>query len=360
VIRRTGLIALVLALACAPSAEDAASDAAAPGSAEAVAARLRLAGRPLDPPLSRPDFVLTDTRGRRFDFRAETAGRLTLLFFGYTSCPDICPVHLANLAQVLRKADPEVRRAVSVVFVGVDPRRDTPERVREFLDRFDEGFIGLTGSKEALRAAQLAAEVPPAAVDREWEGGYSVSHAGWILLVTPDDRAHLRYPFGVRQSEWAHDLDVLARRGWPGADPDAAPRVAVQDAVLTLPLDGTAALYATVVDTDGGGDRLVAVSAPRAGHAMLHRTTTEDGVARMRPVEGGIPVPEGGALRLVPGGPHVMLSGLPDALAPGDTLEVALVFEGAGAVPVRALVVSPEALADRADRVHAGHRAEAP
>lgn len=177
-------------------------------------AELRLAGAPVEEPARKPDFVLTDTRGEPYAFRPETAGRLTLLFFGYTSCPDVCPVHLANLAAALR-GDPEVRRAVEVVFVGVDPERDTPERLRSFLDGFDPSFVGLTGSPEALAAAQRAAGVPEAFVDATWEGGYSVSHAGWILVYTPDGRARLKYPFGTRQKEWAHDLGVLVRRGWP-------------------------------------------------------------------------------------------------------------------------------------------------
>jgi protein SCO1/2 len=185
---------------------------AAPPSAPAP----RWSGVPDQDPPPRPRFVLTDTSGRPFDFHAETEGFLTLLFFGYTSCPDICPVHLAQLAAVLRKLSPEVRQQVKVVFVAVDPARDTRERVRKFLDRFDPRFIGLVGTPEELEAAQVAAGVPPASVDQEWEGGYSVSHAAWITLYTKDNLARLRYPFGTRQIEWAHDLPILVQQGWPG------------------------------------------------------------------------------------------------------------------------------------------------
>lgn len=185
---------------------------------ERVVDRLGLHGVALEHPIEKPDFVLTDTRGEPFAFRSETDGYLTLLFFGYTSCPDICPVHLANLAAVLRRAPPEVRSGVKVVFVGVDPERDTPEQMREWLDAFDRDFVGLTGTPEELAAAQSSAAVPAAVVDREWQGGYSVSHAGWISLFTQDNLGRLRYPFGVRQREWAHDLDVLVREGWPGVE----------------------------------------------------------------------------------------------------------------------------------------------
>lgn len=207
-------VALALALGCAPSGDEPEARSEPRSPAEEVVARLRLAGSPLPEPLAKPELALRDTEGRPFDFRAETDGFLTLLFFGYTSCPDICPVHLANLAAVLAK-DGELRRKVKVVFVGVDAGRDTPERVREFLGRFDSGFVGLTGTAEELERAQASAGVPVAFVDRSWEGGYSVSHAGWIVLFTPDNQARLRYPFGVRQREWAHDLAVLVREGWP-------------------------------------------------------------------------------------------------------------------------------------------------
>lgn len=182
---------------------------------EQVVADLGLHGAVLSPPEERPSFVLTTTEGAAYDFRAETTGRVTLLYFGYTSCPDICPVHFSNIAAALEELPYEVRRKVTVVFVGVDATRDTPEQVREWLDFFDADFIGLTGTPDELEAAQIAAGAPPAYIDEKFEGGYTVAHAAWLLLYTQDDLVHLRYPTGVRQSGWAHDLDVLVREGWP-------------------------------------------------------------------------------------------------------------------------------------------------
>ena len=168
------------------------------------------AGTELSEPWERPDFTLRDTNGQLFAFRSATEGRLTLLFFGYTSCPDICPLHLANLADVLDR--PEMPRPI-VVFVGVDPARDTPTRVRAFLDRFDEDFIGLVGTPEELAAAQEATGVAQAVVQEADEsGGYLVGHASQIIAYTADDLAHVVYPFGVRQQDWVQDLPLLAAR----------------------------------------------------------------------------------------------------------------------------------------------------
>ncbi|MGH7505931.1 MAG: SCO family protein, partial [Longimicrobiales bacterium] len=106
----------------------------------------------LDAPQPRPDFTLRDTGGEPFRFRAETAGTLTLLFFGYTNCPDVCPVHLANLSAVLDRFAYDVRSRVRVVFVTTDPARDSPEKLRAWLDNFDPSFVGLTGTQAEVEA----------------------------------------------------------------------------------------------------------------------------------------------------------------------------------------------------------------
>ncbi len=170
----------------------------------------RLQGVVVEDPTPKPSFVLTDTAGERYDFAARTDGRLTLLFFGYTSCPDICPVQLSQIAEVLQQM-PDVAARTEVVFVGVDWERDTPERIRSYLDRIDPRFVGLTGTPEELRAAQEAAGVPPAFI----EDG-TVAHASWVIAYAPDGLNHAIYPFGTRQATWRNDLPILAAMGEEG------------------------------------------------------------------------------------------------------------------------------------------------
>lgn len=164
---------------------------------------------------ARPDFVLQRTDGRAFDFRAETAGTLTLLFFGYTSCPDVCPATMANLGAVLGRLTSEERRDIRVVFVTTDPARDTGPVLAAWLNGHDPGFIGLLGPTEAIDAAQRAAGVSPAVRDAGAGERYTVSHAAQVIVVSPDDSVHVVYPFGTRQREWADDLPALQRR-WRG------------------------------------------------------------------------------------------------------------------------------------------------
>src|SRR5688500_19129520 len=92
-------------------------------------------GMMLTPPRGKPDFTFTSTTGAPYQFRKETDGRVTLLFFGYTYCPDVCPMHMANISAVLKKLDYADRQRVRVVFVTTDPDRDTPQRLRSWRDQ---------------------------------------------------------------------------------------------------------------------------------------------------------------------------------------------------------------------------------
>ncbi len=169
-----------------------------------------LRGWVMDTPISKPDLKLTDTNGEAFDLEAETDGYLTLLFFGYTYCPDVCPVHMANLSAVFGDLIPEVRDRIKVVFVSTDPERDTPERLRSWLDNFDRAFIGLRGSLDDINAALSSMLLPGVAVIPGEHGSEPlIGHPAAILAFGPDGLARVRYPYGVRQTDWAHDLPML-------------------------------------------------------------------------------------------------------------------------------------------------------
>lgn len=169
-----------------------------------------LRGSVMDTPIPKPALTLTDTHGEEFDLRAETDGYLTLLFFGYTNCPDVCPVHMANLAAVFGDLVPEVRHRIKVVFVTTDPERDTPERLRSWLDNFDPSFIGLRGSVDSINAALAEMLLPGVAVLPAEHGGEPmIGHPAAVIAFSPDGLARVRYPFGVRQMDWAHDLPLL-------------------------------------------------------------------------------------------------------------------------------------------------------
>ncbi len=169
-------------------------------------------GVELSKPARKPSFVLTDTAGDRYDFAEATDGKLTLLYFGYTFCPDICPVHLAQITSVLNR-NPPLRENTEVVFVSIDPERDSPEIIREYLDGFSEDYVGLTGSAQELRIAEEALGVPTAIIGDTSDPDYLVGHASQVFAWAPDGLGYTVYPFGTRQSQWAHDLEILAGMG---------------------------------------------------------------------------------------------------------------------------------------------------
>jgi protein SCO1/2 len=162
--------------------------------------------------LPRPSFTLADTRGQPYDFRAQTDDTVTILLFGYVNCPDVCPVHLTNIATVMRGLPYDVTAKVRVVFITTDPARDTPEKLQAWLANFDPSFIGLRGTPEQVKAIEKSVDVAPSVAGaRDTAGGYEVGHAAQVIAFTRDDSARVVYPFGTRQADWAHDLPLLAQ-----------------------------------------------------------------------------------------------------------------------------------------------------
>jgi protein SCO1/2 len=156
----------------------------------------------LPAPLPLPDFTLIDHQGRAFT-KANVRGDYRLLFFGFTHCPDICPLTLQVLATVrdeLAARAPEL--VPQVVFVSVDPNRDTPERIRAYVTNFDSQFLGVTGSEEALQPLVRALGVTVHKVETNGEH-YNVVHNGTVYLIGPD--AALVGVFGGS----SHDAQVI-------------------------------------------------------------------------------------------------------------------------------------------------------
>ncbi|MFQ5703267.1 MAG: SCO family protein [Gemmatimonadales bacterium] len=169
-----------------------------------------LRGTQLDSALPKPDFSLTATSGQSYEFAPETHGHLTLLLFGYTNCPDVCPIHMANLAAVVHQLPPDIANQIKVVMVSTDPERDSLHVLRKWLDKFDHKFVGLRGSLDEVNTIQRGLGLPPS-VRLSTQTDYDVGHAAQVIAFTRDDSAHVVYPFGTRQSDWAHDLPLLLR-----------------------------------------------------------------------------------------------------------------------------------------------------
>ena len=164
-------------------------------------------GVPLTRERTMPAVVLRTTDGREVDLSTEFLGDPTLLFFGYTSCPDICPVHLATIASAMRESGIG-HDVIDVVFITVDPERDTPERIDEFLANFDRRMVGLTGDIADIEAALAALDLPAAVSTGEDPrgGGDLIGHPAQVIGFDAQGRALRVWPFGARRTDWVVDL----------------------------------------------------------------------------------------------------------------------------------------------------------
>jgi len=142
------------------------------------------------------DFTLTDHNGKQFDSR-DLRGKTVLLFFGFTLCPDICPTTLSKLKKVYGILG-ERSENLQIVFITVDPERDTPEKLQKYLEFFDMGVLGLTGSINEIRAVTDSFHARFDKVEvKDSAAGYLMEHSASTYLI--DKNGKVRYLF--RQSE---------------------------------------------------------------------------------------------------------------------------------------------------------------
>jgi protein SCO1/2 len=168
-----------------------------------------LSGAVLDQPYVVPATPLTDTDGGSYSLTDDTDKRLTLVFFGYTHCPDVCQVVLSTLASAMTRLDEADHEQVDVVFVTTDPQRDTEKVLRNYLDRFDPTFIGLTGPLDSIIDVGRAMAV---AVDQGHKlpsGGYDVTHGTSVLAIDGGDEVPILWTQGTSATQFASDVHQL-------------------------------------------------------------------------------------------------------------------------------------------------------
>lgn len=202
------LVALVMVAACTPTTTTATLHAV-----QDTAERLPgWNGVAVDGTPRMPAQVFTDADGRPYDLRAAMRERPTLLYFGYTHCPDICPVHLANIAAALDTSSVRASQ-LNVVFVTVDPRRDTTEALADYIANFDASFTALRATQDEIDRVVTDLGLPAPVIE---QGGddYTVGHPSHVLAFDRDATARVAYPFGTRQSQWVEDLPRLVREDW--------------------------------------------------------------------------------------------------------------------------------------------------
>jgi protein SCO1/2 len=168
-----------------------------------------LHGALLPKPYRVQDVTLTDTEGGRYSLTGDSTKPLTLVFFGYTHCPDICQLVMADIASAMTRLDGPDRARVGMLFVTSDPARDNPAVLRRYLDRFDPRFEGLTGPMSTIKRAADALGVPIEKGTKLPSGGYDVAHGTQIVGMRSDGTAPVVWTEGTSPAQLAGDLTKL-------------------------------------------------------------------------------------------------------------------------------------------------------
>ncbi|MGW0736313.1 SCO family protein [Streptomyces sp. NPDC002851] len=152
----------------------------------------------LDRPFTKPDLVLKDTKGKEFDLRERTKGRPTLMYFGYTNCPDACPLTMSNLAvakkRLAKKLPKEELDQLQVILVTTDPERDTPAELGKWLASQDPSFIGLTGDFPTIQAGARTLGISIDPPKKEKDGTVTSMHGKQVIAFSPkSDEGYVVY-----------------------------------------------------------------------------------------------------------------------------------------------------------------------
>lgn len=137
------------------------------------------------------------------------AGKLTVVYFGYTHCPDVCPATLATLDRAIDQMGPDADEDVQVVMVSVDPERDTVDYLRDYMSYFDDGFIGLTGDPIDVAKVATTYGVYFAANDGTIDTGYTIDHTASLMVIDREGHLRLVFPPELTADEIAADLEYL-------------------------------------------------------------------------------------------------------------------------------------------------------
>lgn len=163
-----------------------------------------------DPPRMAPDFTVRGSDGKELKL-SQYRGKLVLLEFGYTSCVDVCPVSLGMLAEARRQMGAQANQ-LQVIYVTVDPERDTPERMRNYLRAFDPTFIGATGTPQQM--ARVRQDYGITATKKMIDGSktdYTIGHSSYLYFVDRKGSLRALLPFGRTAADVVHDATLLLK-----------------------------------------------------------------------------------------------------------------------------------------------------
>jgi protein SCO1/2 len=304
-------------------------------------------GAVIVPATRAPDFTLTTHTGNAFRL-SEQRGKVVVLYFGYTFCPDVCPTTLMEFKKI-RARLPRENDRVQFVFVTVDPERDTPTKLRDYLAVFDPAFVGLTGTMAELEPVWHAYGVYRAKVPGSSAMAYTMDHSARVYVIDANGDLRVTYSYGEDADNIAQDLTHLLGERYSVSPSSTSP---IADGAVTLgdlkienawvravPAGMTSGVFLTITNHGAQPDVLIAAQSPVAHMVEVHQTKMENDVMKMSPVD-RIAIPAGQTVELKPGGYHIMLMNINKTLTAGDRVPLTLKFERAGEIKLEAIVMA--------------------
>lgn len=166
----------------------------------------------LDKPFEKPDLVLTDTHGKKYDLRKETQGKPTLIYFGYTHCPDVCPLTMSNIAVAKKQLPKAEQDELRVVFVTTDPERDTPAALGKWLKGIDPQVVGLSGDFDTIQAGARTLGISIEPPHKDKNGKMVSTHGTQVVAFSPKtDAGYVIYTEDAQVGDYTKDLPKLIK-----------------------------------------------------------------------------------------------------------------------------------------------------
>lgn len=297
----------------------------------------------------------SDHNGNDFGL-SQLQGKWSILFFGFTNCPDVCPTTMQTLKQVKQ----DVSRAgawgsFQVVMVSVDPERDTSERLKSYVPFFDPEFIGIRASVEHTAAFAKNVGILFFKSKQFDNGGYDVDHGAAIILINPEGQyagvmtaPHIQADISADLIKLAEYAGVSNIKPINQAKSDSPTSSAATTTAKALRLDNawirpappqapSMAAYFDFVNNTDNDITIVDSSSAQFSATMIHDTVIEDGIASMEHLD-EVVIPAGGKVSLAPAAKHMMLMGPSSSLKEGDTVELNFIAKDGAQYPFTVMV----------------------
>ena len=289
----------------------------------------------------------TDHNGDTFG-KTDFLGRWSIVFFGFTNCPDICPTTMQTLKQVKQQlTDKALWQNYQVVMVSVDPETDTPERLANYVPFFDSQFIGLVSNIE--KTTEFAKQLGILFIKREKDGSdfYEVDHSASLIVINPEGQMAGVISAPHKADEISADLSKLAKHVGPIKNPpqiatqatsqekEAPSAITEETGVLNIqqawirpapPNAPSLAAYFVIENKSNQDIRIIDSHSPAFDMTMIHNTVIEDGVAKMIHMD-ALEIPANSSVELAPLGTHMMLMRPEQTLSVGDEVSITLIDE---------------------------------